>query len=35
MRFGSDRWVDADELRRLLDRVRPFGRSGDVYARLV
>jgi FkbM family methyltransferase len=34
MRFASDRWLDADELRRLIDRVRPFGRSGDVYARL-
>jgi FkbM family methyltransferase len=34
MRFASDRWLDAVGLRRLLDRVRPSGRSGDVYARL-
>jgi FkbM family methyltransferase len=34
MRFASDRWLDATELVRLLDRVRPLGRSGDVYARL-
>jgi hypothetical protein len=34
MRFFSDRWLDATELTALLDRVRPLGRSGDVYARL-
>jgi Methyltransferase FkbM domain len=34
MRFASDRWLDATELVRLLERVRPRGRSGDVYARL-
>ena len=35
MRFASDRWLDAAELVRLLERVRPLGRSGDVYARLI
>jgi FkbM family methyltransferase len=34
MRFASRRWVSAAELVRLLERVRPLGRSGDVYARL-
>jgi FkbM family methyltransferase len=34
MRFASDRWLSAPQLRELLDRVRPLGRSGDVYARL-
>ena len=34
MRWASDRWLDATELRELLDRHRPLGRSGDVYARL-
>jgi FkbM family methyltransferase len=34
MRFASDRWLDAADLVQLLERVRPFGRSGDVYARL-
>ena len=34
MRFAGDRWLDAAELVRLLDRFRPLGRSGDVYARL-
>jgi FkbM family methyltransferase len=33
MRFASPRWLDADGLRALLDRFRPLGRSGDVYAR--
>ena len=33
MRWASPRWLDADELRALLDRFRPLGRSGDVYAR--
>jgi FkbM family methyltransferase len=35
MRWASDRWLDADELVALLERYRPLGRSGDVYARLV
>ena len=34
MRWASDRWLDATELVALLDRYRPSGRSGDVYARL-
>ncbi|WP_245585741.1 FkbM family methyltransferase [Pseudonocardia asaccharolytica] len=34
MRFAGDRWLDADGLVRLLERFRPLGRSGDVYARL-
>ena len=34
MRLVSDRWLDAADLVQLLDRVRPLGRSGDVYARL-
>ena len=34
MRWASDRWLDAAELVELLDRHRPLGRSGDVYARL-
>jgi len=33
MTWASDRWLDATELRALLDRYRPLGRSGDVYAR--
>ena len=33
MRFASDRWLDAPDLIRLLERFRPLGRSGDVYAR--
>lgn len=33
MRMASERWLDATELVRLLDRFRPLGRSGDVYAR--
>ena len=33
MRFAGSRWLDADGLRALLDRFRPLGRSGDVYAR--
>ncbi|PVZ07782.1 FkbM family methyltransferase [Actinomycetospora cinnamomea] len=31
---GADSWLDAGELEALLDRRRPLGRSGDVYARL-
>jgi len=34
MRFATPQWLDAAGLRRLLDRFRPLGRSGDVYARL-
>ena len=34
MRFASDDWLDAAGLVRLLERFRPLGRSGDVYARL-
>lgn len=34
MRLAGDRWLDAAEVARLLDRFRPLGRSGDVYARL-
>jgi hypothetical protein len=34
MRLASEEWLDADALVRLLDRYRPLGRSGDVYARL-
>lgn len=33
MRWASESWLGAAELRQLLDRVRPSGRSGDVYAR--
>jgi FkbM family methyltransferase len=33
MRYASDRWLDATDVARLLDRYRPLGRSGDVYAR--
>ncbi|WP_232665205.1 FkbM family methyltransferase [Pseudonocardia sp. TRM90224] len=33
MRFASDGWLSADELVGELDRRRPLGRSGDVYAR--
>ena len=34
MRYASDRWLSAPQLADLLDRFRPLGRSGDVYARL-
>ena len=34
MTWASDRWLDATELVALLERYRPLGRSGDVYARL-
>ncbi|GAA4683150.1 FkbM family methyltransferase [Phytohabitans rumicis] len=34
MRFASEEWLDAAGLIRLLDGIRPTGRSGDVYARL-
>ncbi|MGE3287103.1 MAG: FkbM family methyltransferase [Pseudonocardia sp.] len=33
MRFASDRWLTRAELLALLERHRPLGRSGDVYAR--
>jgi FkbM family methyltransferase len=33
MRWASDHWLDAPDLVKLLDRYRPLGRSGDVYAR--
>lgn len=32
--WASERWLTADELVPLLERYRPAGRSGDVYARL-
>ena len=32
MRLASDDWLDAAGLVRLLERYRPLGRSGDVYA---
>ena len=35
LRFAADAWVDAAGLERLLGRIRPQGRSGDVYARLI
>ena len=34
MKFASPRWLDAAELIELLERFRPLGRSGDVYAQL-
>ncbi|MFI0481486.1 FkbM family methyltransferase [Actinomadura sp. 9N215] len=34
MRFAAGRWLDAATLERQLERIRPRGRSGDVYARL-
>jgi hypothetical protein len=33
-RFASSAWLSGTELLTLLDRIRPLGRSGDVYARL-
>jgi hypothetical protein len=35
MRWTSYRWLDAADLSAVLDHVRPLGRSGDVYARLI
>ncbi len=35
MHFASETWLTADDLEALLERYRPLGRSGDVYARLV
>jgi FkbM family methyltransferase len=35
MRFASERWLDAAGLVQLLERFRPLGRSGDVYARRI
>ncbi|HEX6873287.1 MAG TPA: FkbM family methyltransferase [Micromonosporaceae bacterium] len=34
MRMASTRWLDPAALVHLLERFRPLGRSGDVYARL-
>jgi FkbM family methyltransferase len=34
MRLASERWLDAAQLVRQLERIRPLGRSGDIYARL-
>jgi FkbM family methyltransferase len=34
MRLASERWLDAADLVRRLERIRPRGRSGDIYARL-
>ncbi|XVQ14035.1 FkbM family methyltransferase [Spirillospora sp. CA-255316] len=34
MRLASARWLDADEMVRRLERIRPRGRSGDIYAKL-
>jgi FkbM family methyltransferase len=34
MRLASEHWIDAAELVRRLERIRPSGRSGDIYARL-
>lgn len=34
MRWAGDEWYDAAGLVALLERFRPLGRSGDVYARL-
>lgn len=34
MRFAEERWLDAADLVRLLEGIRPLGRSGDIYARL-
>lgn len=34
MRFAGERWVDAATLVRGLEKIRPLGRSGDIYARL-
>jgi FkbM family methyltransferase len=35
MQWASEEWLDAAELVRVLERFRPLGRSGDVYARLI
>jgi FkbM family methyltransferase len=35
MQLAGPTWLDAADLVRLLDRYRPLGRSGDIYARLV
>jgi FkbM family methyltransferase len=35
MRLASEHWLDATDLVRLIERFRPLGRSGDVYARRV
>jgi len=33
-RLVSENWMDVTQLRQLMDRLRPLGRSGDIYARL-
>jgi FkbM family methyltransferase len=33
MRLANEHWLDAAELMRFLEGIRPLGRSGDVYAR--
>lgn len=35
LRYASAHWLDATQLLDLLDGLRPLGRSGDIYARLV
>lgn len=35
MRFSGEGWVDRAGLELVLARIRPLGRSGDVYARLL
>ena len=35
LRYAADHWLSAAELADVLDRIRPLGRSGDIYARLV
>jgi FkbM family methyltransferase len=35
LRYAAAHWLNATELLDLLDRLRPLGRSGDIYARLV
>lgn len=35
MAWASPRWLDAEALADVLERVRPSGRSGDVYARRI
>ena len=35
LRYAAGHWLNAAELVDLLDRLRPLGRSGDIYARLV
>jgi hypothetical protein len=35
MQYAAGHWFNAAELVDLLDRLRPLGRSGDIYAQLV